>query len=171
MDRHERKLKWHANHPSLESAENTMLLTRAVMVLTDHRLKRLVALLERGDQLDPVQWAIARELMNRSFLSFRNILNILAGDWIDAMQTAVSREELTEKIGNFYEFIDTHIRLLEAYREKLEARRLELAVLPDGYPPVKPPNYFGGDLMGRGPWNQFWTTIDSRAHHFREAAG
>ena len=42
---------------------------------------------------------------------------------------------------------------------------------PEGFPPVKPPNYFSGDLLGKGPWKQFWAVVDARAHHFREAVG
>jgi len=171
MDRHERKLKWHATHPAIAGVENTLLLVRAAMSVTELRLKRLKVLLDRQDELTPVQWAIARELMNRSFLAFRNVLNILATNWIEAMQSAIPPEDLAEKLGNFYEFVDSHIRLLEEYREQIEVRRMELTVVPEGFPPVKPPNYFGGDLMGRGPWKQFWNTIDQRAHHFREALG
>ena len=108
---------------------------------------------------------------SRSYLSFRNFLVLLAGPWIDAMHAAVPRDELAEKIGNFYEFVDAHIRRLEEARERIEDRRQELTVVPDEFPPVKPPVYFGGDLMGRGPWKQFWSTIDNKAHHFREMAG
>ena len=39
---------------------------------------------------------------------------------------------------------------------------------PDGLPPVKPPVYFSGDLLGRGPWKQYWAQVNSRAHSFRE---
>ena len=74
-------------------------------------------------------------------------------------------------LGNFYAFIDAHVRLLAEYREKIEERRMQLSVLPEGFPPVKPPNYFGGDLLGKGPWKQFWAVVDQRAHHFREAVG
>ena len=81
-----------------------------------------------------------------------------------------SRRCLVPAFG-FYEFIDEKVRLLEDYRKKIEERRAELTVTPEGYPPVKPPNYFGGDLLGRGPWKQFWNNIDDRAHHFREAIG
>lgn len=169
MDRHERKLKWHAGHPSPEGIDNTLLLVRAVMSITELRLKRLLILLNRKDELTPNDWSVARELMNRSYLSFRNVLNILATSWIEAMQAAVPPDDLGPKLGSFYEFVDNHIRLLDDYREKIEERRQLLSVVPDGFPPVKPPNYFGGDLMGRGPWKQFWATIDQRAHNFREA--
>jgi hypothetical protein len=48
---------------------------------------------------------------------------------------------------------------------------MELTVVPVGFDPVKPPVYFGGDLLGRGPWKQFWNAIEDRSLHFREALG
>jgi hypothetical protein len=169
LDRHERKIKWHAGHPSAEGIEKVLLDLRHGMATTNLRLLRLQVLLRTKDELTPQEWQICRELMNRTFLSFRNYLNHAAGDWIDAMQNAVSREDLSTALGSFYELIDNEIRLLEEFRHKIEERRLELTVLPEGYPPVRPPNYFGGDLMGRGPWKQFWAVVNSRAHHFRES--
>jgi hypothetical protein len=163
--------KWHAKHPSIEGAENVLFLTRCAIMVTEARVNRLELLLKSQDELDPIEWSYARELMNKSYLAFRNFLNELAGDWIEAMQTAVSREELMERLGSFYEFVDAQIRRLEAARERLEDRRMELTVIPEFYPPVKPPLYFHGDLMARGPWKQFWSVIDNKAHQFREVAG
>jgi len=171
LDRHARKIKWHATHPSLEGSHNVMLVTRCGIMATNVRIARLEFLLRRGEELTPEEWANAREFMNKAYLSFRNFLVLLAGIWIDAMQTAVTHDQLAETLGNFYEFIDTQIRKLEEARERIEDRRMELTVIPEEFPPVKPPVYFGGDLMGRGPWKQFWATIDSKAHHFRELAG
>lgn len=171
LDRHERKIKWHASHPEIDGVENVLLLFRQAMFVTNLRLRRLQILLDQTNELNPIQWAIARELMNRSYLSFRNFLNLTAGDWIDAMNAAVPRDELAEKLGSYYELIDHEIRSLEDSRQRLETRRLELTVVPEGFPPVKPPNYFGGDLMGRGPWKQFWNNLAARAHHFRESIG
>ncbi|MFT6142915.1 MAG: hypothetical protein ACJAZO_000089 [Myxococcota bacterium] len=171
LDRHIRKIKWHAKHPSIEGAENVLFLTRCAIMVTEARVNRLELLLKSQDELDPIEWSYARELMNKSYLAFRNFLNELAGDWIEAMQTAVSREELMERLGSFYEFVDAQIRRLEAARERLEDRRMELTVIPEFYPPVKPPLYFHGDLMARGPWKQFWSVIDNKAHQFREVAG
>ncbi len=42
-------------------------------------------------------------------------------------------------------------------------------MLPEGFPPVKPPLYFHGDLLGKGPWKLYWNTVKGRAHNFREA--
>lgn len=169
MERHEKKLKWHAQHPSIEGARNLLLLVREGMFVTDLRLTRLQALLRSKDELTPNEWAIARELMNRGYLSFRNFLVHVSGAWMDAIGASADREEITEMIGDFYELIDQTVRRLEEHRGKIEERRLELTVNPAGFDPVKPPNYFGGDLLGQGPWRQFWTGLEERAHHFRES--
>lgn len=171
LDRHERKIKWHASHPEIGGVQNVVLLFRCAVSVTDMRLDRLQVLLKRKEELTPVEWAIARELMNRAYLSFRNYLNLIAGEWIDAMQKTVSRDELSAALANVYELVDKTVRTLEEVRDRLEERRQQLTVLPgDPFPPVKPPNYFGGDLLGRGPWKQFWTGVANRAHHFREAS-
>jgi len=171
LDRHERKIKWHATHPSIEGTQNVLLVMRASMYITQLRLDRLVALLSAKDDLTPVEWAYAREMMNRAFLSFRNYLNLFAGAWVDSMLANTPREEFLAAIGNFYEHVDHRVRALEEYRQRLETRRFELAVTSEGFPPVKPPNYFGGDLLKEGPWNQYWSVVDSRTHHFREVIG
>lgn len=171
LDRHVRKIKWHSTHPSVEGSENVLFLTRCAIMVTEARINRLELLLKTQDELNPIEWAHARELMNKSFLAFRNFLVQLAGDWIEAMQAAVPRDELGNLLGNFYEFVDAQIRRLEAARDRIEERRMELTVVPEFYPPVRPPVYFGGDLMARGPWKQYWSTVDAKAHTFREAAG
>lgn len=171
LDRHERKIKWHATHPAMDGVDNVLLLFRAAMSITNLRLARLKLLLQSKDELTPEEWANARRLMNNSFLSFRNFLNLVAGEWVDAMSSTVPREELAAKLGRFYELVDGQIQRLEKQKEELEGRRREMAVLPEGYPPVKPPVYFHGDLLGKGPWKLFWQSLNDRAHHFREAVG
>ena len=175
LGRHVPQIKWHAGHPAAEGCENVLLLLRESMFVTTLRLKRLQILLDRSDDLTPQEWAIGRELMNRSYLSFRNFLALTAGDWMDAISTAMSRDDLNALFNSdkrsFYQLVDDQVRFLDEMREKIEARRQELTVTPEGFPPVKPPNYFGGDLMGRGPWKQFWTNLNSSAHHFRESVG
>ncbi|MBX2796015.1 MAG: hypothetical protein KTR31_00060 [Myxococcales bacterium] len=169
LDRHERKIKWHAGHPSLEGADNVLLLFRAAMMVTNMRLVRLRKLLATKDELSPIEWSGARTLMNKSYLSFRNFLALVAGDWIDAVQTTVPREEMTEKLGRFHELVDGQIQRLEKLKEEIEERRRELTVLPEGHPPVKPPIYFHGDLLGKGPWKLYWSAVNGKAHDFREA--
>jgi hypothetical protein len=171
LDRHGRKIKWHATHPSLEGADNVILLFRAAMAITNLRLMRLRRLLQTKDELTPEEWSNARKLMNNGFLSFRNFLNLVASDWVDAMQATVSQDELAGKLGRFYELVDGEIQRLDKLKEELEGRRRELAVLPEGHKPVKPPVYFHGDLLGKGPWKLFWQSLNDRAHHFREAVG
>jgi hypothetical protein len=171
MDRHERKLKWHATHPSLEGGSNVALLVRTSLAITEMRLQRLDLLLRSKDDLTAVEWSIARELMRHGFLSIRNHINVLAGAWVDAVITAVPRVTLIEQLGSFYEVVDRWIRRLDEMRDRLEERRMMLTVVPAGHPPVRPPNYFGGDVLGRGPWKQYWDNLENRAHHFREALG
>jgi hypothetical protein len=67
--------------------------------------------------------------------------------------------------------VDAQIQRLEKARDEIEIRRREMAVLPPGFPPVKPPVYFHGDLLGKGPWKLFWQSLADRAHHFRETVG
>ena len=171
LDRHERKIRWHAAHPSSEGVQNVLLLFRAAMMVTQLRVRRLHLLLGSTDELTSDEWWIARELMNGTYQSFRKFLSYVAGDWVDALNQTVDRDELTESIGMFYEFVDQQVRDLEEAREKIEERRAELTVNPEGHPPVKPPIYFGGDVLGRGPWKQYWQALNARAHHFRESVG
>jgi hypothetical protein len=86
------------------------------------------------------------------------------------MLQTVPREQFAELLGSFHEYLDDSIGKLEDARTRIEDRRLELAVLPEGYPAVKPPVYFGGDLLARGPWKLFWSQVVDRAAQFREAA-
>jgi len=168
LDRHEKKIKWHATRPSAEGADNVLLLFRACMMTTNLRLLRLKRLLASKDELTPDEWSGARSMMNNSYLSFRNFLQLVASDWVDAVGTVVPRDDLVAKMGRFHELVDGEIQRLEQLKDNLEERRRELTVLPEGYPPVKPPIYFHGDLLGKGPWKLFWNTINGRAHHFRE---
>jgi len=171
LDRHERKIKWHATHPSIEGTENVLLVFRACMCTTTLRLVRLRKIMANKDELTPLEWAQARSLMNKTYLSFRNFLNLVSQNWLEAMVNTVEPDELQEKVGRFYELVDQQVASLETYKDELEEKRRDLTVVPDGYPPVKPPVYFHGDLLGKGPWKQFWTTVNGRAHTFREALG
>jgi hypothetical protein len=169
MDRHLKKLKWHAQRPTMEGSRNVLLLMRQGMAITDIRIRRLQALLKLKDELNADEWSTARDIMNKGFMSFRHYLQQFGGPWIDAAKETLDRADLEALVGRFHELIDAHVQRLDQHRGKIEARRNELSVLPDGFPPVKPPIYFGGDLLGRGPWKQFWVTLEDRSHHFREA--
>jgi hypothetical protein len=169
MERHLKKLKWHAQRPSIEGGRNVLLVMREGMVVTDLRLARLHALLQLKDELTPIEWSQAREMMNKGYLAFRRFLEQVGIHWIDQVVATQDRAELEELVGNFYELIDITVRKLEEHRHKIEERRMELSVCPEEFDPVKPPPYFGGDLLHRGPWKQFWLDIEKYSHHFREA--
>lgn len=169
MERHLKKLKWHAARPSIDGSRNVLLVMREGMAVTDLRLARVHLLLQLKDELSPEEWAMARDMVNKGYLAFRHQLVQLGGPWIDAVVATQDREELEQLVGNFYELIDATVRKLEEHRHKIEERRMELSVCPPGYDPVKPPKYFQGDLLGRGPWKQFWSVVEDKSHHFREA--
>lgn len=168
LDRHERKIKWHAGHPAREGVSNVLLLCRYAIVATNFRLARLRKLLSTKDELSPTEWASARSAMNNAYLSFRNFVNLLTTDWADAMIDITDKETFQKIIGDFYALIDAQIQNLESHKDELEERRRELTVLPSGYPPVKPPVYFHGDLLGKGPWKLYWNNLNQRASTFRE---
>jgi len=170
LERHERKIRWHAGHPSVEGIDNIVLIMRTAVPVTLHRFERLQLLLRTKDEITATEWAIARELMNRAYLTFRNYLHVLSGPWVEAALSVDGRDKLIERLGSFFEIIDDALRSLEQHRKRIEERRAELTVIPlsDQYPPVKPPNYFGGDLMGVGPWSQFWHQVQTHAQAFRE---
>lgn len=171
MDRHERKIKWHSTHPAMEGSGNVMFIMRVSATITNMRLERIHLLLSRKDELTTDEWAASRELINRAFLGYRNQLRHMANEWTDAMNLNLDPLEFAEQLGNFYELVDGQVRLLDGHRQKIEARRVEMSVKPEGFPTVKPPNYFGGDLMSVGPWSQYWNNIIAKAHHFRESVG
>lgn len=170
LERHERKVRWHATHQSPEGVDNAVLIARTAFAITLHRFERLQILLRSKDEVSAQEWAIARELMNRAYLTFRNYLDLLAGAWVESMVAAEGRDKVIARLGSFYALVDDALRALEQHRKRIEERRIELTVIPmsDQYPPVKPPNYFGGDLMGVGPWSQFWHLVQARAQAFRE---
>ena len=170
MDRQVRKLKWHAKNPGLETSSNVLMIMRCTIITTTMRIQRLVYLLDSKENLSPRDWSIAREIINRAFMSFRTHLTIFTNSWFDAISQTLQPEEVSELLGSFYEFIDAEIRVLDEMRTAIETRRMELTVIPDGYNPVKPPVYFGGDVLSGGPWDQYWTAIEDHAHRFREAA-
>lgn len=168
LERHERKLKWHISHPAPEGIGNVLLLMRAISMVTDMRLRRLHLVMRRSDVLTPSHWAIAREMMNRSFLGFRNFLSLLV-DWMDAAKSAIPMDQILSHVGQFHLTLDKQVQLLEEHSRRIEERRLDLTIEPERYPPVKPPVYFGGDLLGPGPWHQYWDTIERKSHKFRES--
>ena len=159
LDRHERKIKWHAGHPSVEGTENVLFVYRILIMLTDLRLQRIRLVLATKDELAPLEWGVAREMMNKTYLSYRRFLTLTSNNWVDAMLRTVPREQLAELLGSFHEYVDVSIQGLEDARTFIEERRQEIAVLPEGWPAVKPPIYFQGDLLARGPWKLFWAQV------------
>ena len=61
-----------------------------------------------------------------------------------------------------------HIVRLASLRDEVEVARLDLAVQPEGYPMVRPPRYFGGDLMETMSWKHFWGEVGTLQDNMRQ---
>ena len=90
--------------------------------------------------------------------------------WMEVIKVTFTQDEIADLLGNFYEYIDQELRVLDEMRDAIEARRQDLTVHPEGFNPVTPPVYFGGDVLSPGPWTQYWAAVEQTAHQFRESA-
>ncbi|MCB9760086.1 MAG: hypothetical protein H6739_09655 [Alphaproteobacteria bacterium] len=162
-ERHIRKLKWHVSHPSLESVVPVALLFRAISTVAHLRIGRVVALLKSRDVLSAHDWGMTRELLNRAYRDFRHATGIVTGAWYEALVEAIPVEEVRTALDALPGQVYEQIRLLERLRAEIEAARLTLAVKPDGYPEVRPPRYFGGDLLEDVSWKHFWGEVANMA--------
>ncbi|MFH1464973.1 MAG: hypothetical protein ABIO70_11370 [Pseudomonadota bacterium] len=159
MDRHMRKLKWHVAHPAQEGITNCVRLFRAMGITTELRVLRILALMKSKQRLTVAEWGSARELLNRAYRELREATAIVTGPWIDALLSLDGRQEVLAELAPFAEMVARYVKVLETLRRSIEERRKEMEVKPEGYPVVRPPRYFGGDLLDTGSWKHFWGEI------------
>ncbi len=171
LDRHMRKLKWHVAHPAIASARNCVRLYRAMSVVTELRIRRVLALLHTKESLTVEEWGNAREIINRSFREIREATSIVTGNWLDALMATCDQEEVRELLKELPEIISDIINMLKELRDRIEERRKQLEVLPEGYPPVRPPRYFGGDLLDTNSWRYLWDEFSSMNNALRSVMG
>ncbi|MCB9742948.1 MAG: hypothetical protein H6741_05555 [Alphaproteobacteria bacterium] len=161
--RHLRKLKWHVSHPSIEGVTPVTLLYRSTAIMAYLRIARVVSLLGSKDVLSTHEWGTARELLNRAYRDYRMATNVLTVSWLEALMESGEAEEIRQALDHLPSVVYAQIRKLERLREEVEAARVELTVQPPGYPPVKPPRYFGGDLLDTSSWKHFWGEVNNLA--------
>jgi len=171
IDRHMRKLKWHTAHPAVASSGNCVRLYRAMGIITEYRIKRVILLLGTKERMTVDEWGISRELLNRSYRELREATGIVTGPWIDAVFGLDAREEMLEILKDFPEMVSGFTKTLHVLREQIEARRLQMEVKPDAYPVVRPPRYFGGDLLDSGSWRHFWGELSGMNDALRNSLG
>jgi hypothetical protein len=171
MDRHMRKLKWHVAHPAQEGITNCVRLYRAMGITTELRVLRVLALMKSRQRLTVEEWGLARELLNRAYRELREATAIVTGPWIDALLSLEGRQEVLAGLAPFAGIVSGYVKVLESLRKAIEERRQEMEVKPEGYPVVRPPRYFGGDLLDAGSWKHFWGEISGMADGLRNILG
>lgn len=172
LERNQRKIKWHVTHPAMEGAESVALIFAAQADFAVLRIQRVLHLLPQIEVLSPQDWGIARELLNRAFRDYRQTLGLVTGRWMEAlMETAEDHDAFVAAMSPFPSLIREKTALLESQREAIEKVRVELAVQPPGYPVVKPPRYFGGDLLDNNSWKHFWGEVGNMGDGLRQQVG
>jgi len=171
MDRHMRKLKWHTAHPALEGIANCVRLFRAMGIVTELRIHRVIALLHSKERLTVEEWGAARELLNRAYRELRLASAIVCSPWVDALFSLDAREEVIEQLTPFAATVAGHAQTVRELRDKVEERRVQMEVKPELYPVVRPPRYFGGDLLDVGSWRHFWGELSGHVDTLNNSLG
>lgn len=169
IDRHMRKLKWHTTHVSNESVQAVINIYEAATAIAALRVRRVIALLETKEVFSAQEWGQARELINRAFRDFRELTKLLVNRWLPAAVDVVDHATLAEGLAGLPAIIRSRAQRFSALRDQLETCRLNIAVQPEGYPLVKPPRYFGGDLMEDGAWKIYWGELGALADAIEQA--
>ena len=162
--RHVRKLQWHSSHAEAEAVPNVRRLYRAVAVAVSIRLSRVSVLLQAKDDLNAMEWSMARMLANRALSDFREATTVVATSYLDDLMSAVAQEQLAEVLAPLVETVGKAVSVVEDKRVGFEMRRQDLSVIPAGYPAVKPAPYFTGDVLEAAAWTRYRT---GRQDHLR----
>ncbi len=169
IERHIRKLKWLVNHPDTVAIGAGVRLYRAMAIMAELRIRRVLGLLQQAEVLNPLEWGTARELLNRSYRDFRRASSLLTNEFFESMVGSCDRDEVRTILETVPQVMQNQMKKLGALRDEVELARQELAVQPEGYPIVRPPRYFGGDLLESMSWKHFWgevgTLHDSMRQH------
>jgi hypothetical protein len=168
IERHIRKLKWLVNHPDTEAVNAGVGLYRAMCIMTELRIRRVMALLVQSEVLNPIEWGTARELLNRAYRDFRRASSLLTHQFYESMVGSVDRDDVRQALSPVPKVMKAHIVRLASLRDEVEVARLDLAVQPEGYPMVRPPRYFGGDLMETMSWKHFWGEVGTLQDNMRQ---
>ncbi len=171
MDRHMRKLKWHTAHPAMEGIDNCVRLFRAMGIVTELRIHRVIVLLHSKERMTVEEWGTARELLNRAYRELREAAAIVCSPWLDALFSLDARDDVIEALAPFGEMVGGYTQTVRELRDKVEERRVQMEVKPESYPVVRPPRYFGGDLLDVGSWRHYWGELSGHVDGLRNSLG
>ena len=155
MDRHHRKLKWNCTHPAIETLPIVIDIYNVMAWLSQLRMRRVIKLVNTKETLTPYEWGVTRDQVNRAYRDFRIATKLMATRWIDCMLEACDKTEVRQGVEGLPRMFKTRLEELSLLRDEFELRRADMAVQPPGRPAVRPPRYFGGDLMEEGAWQLF----------------
>lgn len=167
LERHMRKIRWHVAHPSLDGIQNCVRLYKAMSTVTELRIRRVAALLKARPRLTVEEWGMARELLNRAFREIREATSAVSTAWIESLMGTNEKDEVRRSLIGFPEQVDHTVKLLKELRDLVEEARLKTEVKPADYPPVKPPRYFGGDIIDVRSWRHYWGDLNGMSDSLR----
>jgi hypothetical protein len=153
--RHLRKLQWHASRPDPKGVANVRRLYRAIVVAVQARLLRTSALLEGRTDMSAEEWGNTRALINKAMADFRDATEVVTARYGEALAAQGEAEDLAALLAPLKATVSKSAETIEELRATFEKRRQELAVVPTGYPPVKPAPYFTGDVLEAGTWTRY----------------
>ena len=168
FERHLRKIKWHISHPELDSIAPGIRIFGCMGFMAEMRIRRVLALMSQKEVLTPAEWGTARELLNRTYRHFRVATTLVTENWMESLLENCDQDTVRESMAPLPGIINDVADRLSALRELVEARREDMAVQPEGYPIVRPPRYFGGDLMDQTSWKHYWGDVGTLADNLRQ---
>ena len=167
--RHMRKIKWHISHPDIDTVGPGIRIYRCIARIAELRLRRMIALLNSKEVLNPSEWGLARELMNCAYREFRDSTELVTQTWLESLFENFEQDEVRTRFAELPNVVDSWADRLSALRDEVEARRVDMAVQPpEPYPTVRPPRYFGGDLMAQSAWKHYWGEVGTLADSLRQ---
>ena len=89
-------------------------------------------------------------------------------NWVESLLENCDQENVRASLAVLPDHINTYADRLSALRDEVDARRSDLAVQPEGYPLVRPPRYFGGDLLDQTSWKHYWGDVGTLADNLRQ---
>ena len=159
-DRHMRKMKWHTAHPENAGAIAVVGIFSVTATIEGIRVRRVLMLLQDQEIFTAQEWGLARELLNRTYRDYRELCKLMINRWLPTVMETCDREEIRANIETLPALIRARTERFHRLKNDVENRRLQIAVKPDGYPAVRPPRYFGGDLLDVGAWRIYTAEIN-----------
>ena len=154
-----RKVKWHTAHPENAGAEAVRGIFSVTATIEAIRVRRVILLLQAQEVFTAQEWGLARELLNRTYRDYRELCKLMVNRWLSTVLETCDREEMSAHLEALPAIIRARTELFHLLRSEIEARRVQIAVKPEGYPAVRPPRYFGGDLLDEGAWRIYLSLI------------